>query len=120
MSEPEEKWRDILIDDRDLVPDTAGLPEYVINRPTITQDIVHMIMDSGLLIELVGERSKTRWDANMAKIEMLVEDDKRVIPGTVIIDYQDRERIALFARSIAGDISTRLPLPNITEGQNDL
>lgn len=116
MKQAKPIWRDILIDDRDVVPDPAGIPEYVTHRPTITQDIVHMIMETGLLIDLVGERSAPKWDSNMAKIEMLVEQDVRVIPGTVVIDYKDRSNIVLYARSIAGDIRTPLSLPEPKEG----
>lgn len=106
------EWRDILITDRDITPDPAGIPEYVTQRPSITQDIVHMIMESGLLIELVGERSRAKWSGNMIRIEMLVEDDQRIIPGTVVINWNDPEQILLFAQSVFGDVSVSLSVPD--------
>ena len=102
------EWQDILITDRDITLDAAGIPEMVLHRPSITQDIVHMIMDSGLLIELVGERSDSKWAGNMSKVETLVEDDTRIKPGTIQINWSNREKIYLFAESIAGDIEVVL------------
>lgn len=106
------EWRDILITDRDITLDPAGIPDYVIHRPSITQDIVHMILESGLLIELVGERSRAKWTGNITRIEMLVEDDQRIIPGTVVIDWNNPEQILLFAQSVLGDVSVSLSVPD--------
>ncbi len=107
------QWQDILITDRDITLDPAGIPELVISRPSITQDIVHMIMDSGLLIELVGERSHSKWAGNMSKIETLVEDDTRIIPGTIQINWSNREKIYLFAESIVGDIEVGIDVEGV-------
>lgn len=104
------EWQDILITDRDITLDPAGIPEMVVQRPSITQDIVHMIMDSGLLIELVGERSQSKWAGNMSKVETLVEDDTRIKPGTIQIDWSNREKIYLFAKSVAGDVEVEVAL----------
>ena len=112
MSESFQQWQDILITDRDITLDPAGMPDYVIQRPSITQDIVHMILESGLLIELVGERSRAKWTGNMTRIEMLVEDDQRIIPGTVVINWKDPEKIWLFAQSVMGVISVPLSVPD--------
>ncbi|WP_067585288.1 DUF2590 family protein [Endozoicomonas ascidiicola] len=109
-------WSDILITDRDLTLDPAGIPDYVTQRPSITQDIVHMILESGLLIELVGERSRAKWTGNMTRIEMLVEDDERIIPGTVVINWNDPEQIVLFAQSVMGEVSVTLSVPDNPEG----
>lgn len=116
MSESYQQWQDILITDRDITLDPAGMPDYVIQRPSITQDIVHMILESGLLIELVGERSRAKWTGNMTRIEMLVEDDQRIIPGTVVINWKDPEKIWLFAQSVMGVISVPLSVPDNPEG----
>jgi len=107
-----QQWQDILITNRDITLDPAGIPEYVIQRPSITQDIVHMIMESGLLIELVGERSRAKWIGNMTRIETLVEDDQRIIPGTVVIDWNNPEQIVLFAKSLIDEITVSLSIPD--------
>ena len=106
------KWQDILITDRDITLDPAGIPVYVIQRPSVTQDIVHMILESGLLIELIGERSRAKWIGNMTRIEMLVEDDQRIIPGTVVIDWDDPEQMVLFAQSVMGEVFVPLSVPH--------
>ena len=111
------KWQDILITDRDITLDPAGIPVYVIQRPSITQDIVHMILESGLLIELIGERSQAKWTGNMTRIEMLVEDDQRIIPGTVVIDWDDPEQMVLFAQSVMGEVSVPLSVADNPRGQ---
>lgn len=103
-------WQDVLITDRDITLDAAGIPQMVVHRPSITQDIVHMIMDSDLLIELVGERSQSKWAGNMSQVGTLVEDDTRIIPGTIQIDWGNREKIYLYAESIAGDIKVEMAL----------
>ena len=108
----EQQWRDILITNRDITLDPAGIPEYVTDRPSITQDIVHMIMESGILIELVGERSRAKWSGNMTRLEILVEDDIRIIPGTVVINWDDPEQIVLIAQSIIGDVQVNLSVPD--------
>lgn len=110
------QWSDILITDRDITLDPAGIPEYVTQRPSITQDIVHMIMESGILIELVGERSRAKWTGNMTRMEMLVEDDIRIIPGTVVINWNDPEKIVLFAKSVLDDIEIFLSFPEVLAG----
>ncbi len=104
------QWQDILITDRDITLDAAGLPEMITERPTISQDIVHMIMESGLLIDLIGERSMSRWADNMNQIEVLVEDDTRIIPGTVQIDWNNPENIHIYAKSVLGDIKVGVPV----------
>ncbi len=109
MTSPNE-WQDILITDRDITLDAAGIPEMVVQRPSITQDIAHMIMESGLLIDLVGERSQSKWAGNMSQVETLVEDDTRIIPGTIQIDWSNRENIYLFAESVVGDVEVEVSL----------
>ncbi len=105
-----DEWSDILITDQDITLDAAGIPAMVAQRPTITQDIVHMVIDSGILIELVGERSQSKWTGNMTRLETLIEDDTRIVPGTVQVNWDNREKIYIFAESIAGDIEVEVPV----------
>ena len=55
MAEP--KYRDLLITDDDITLDAGGYPVLVTERACIAQDIQHMIRESGLLVDLVGERT---------------------------------------------------------------
>lgn len=77
---------DILISSNDITLDAGGLPVLVNNRASIAQDIVHMIRDSGLLVDIVGERNAMRRRRNMVEITLLVDDDVRIIPGSTQIE----------------------------------
>lgn len=80
------KYIDLLISDDDLALDPAGVPELVWDRDSIAQDIKHAIRESGYLVEMVAERSRDRRRLLMQKIRLLVEDDLRIVPGTVEIE----------------------------------
>ena len=77
---------DILISSNDITLDAGGLPVLVNNRASIAQDIVHMIRDSGLLVDIVGERNAMRRRRNMVEITLLVDDDERIVPGSTVIE----------------------------------
>ena len=99
-------YNDIQIADRDIVLDVAGIPRFIDSLSTVSQDVVHAIMDTGVLVEMVAERSQLRWDANRVKIELLVEEELRVIPGTVKVerDDNDKEAIQITASCLFGNI----------------
>ena len=67
----------------DIVLDELGMPLFVWNEDSIIQDIRHMIRESGLLVQLVAERSKARREIIRQDIELMVEDDERIVPGSV-------------------------------------
>lgn len=65
-----------------FVLDSGDEPVRCNNRESIAQDVVHMIIESELARQLVGERSPTlRYDIAQ-QLELLVESDERLIPGT--------------------------------------
>ena len=105
-----EQWTDILIEDRDLVLDVAGIPVTTANRGSIAQDIKHMFMDTGIAVELIGERNPAKWRQNQNRMERMVEEDRRIIPGTVFIDRPDHETIYITADTQLGPIDFYLPL----------
>lgn len=62
--------------------DSGNEPELCSNRESIAQDVVHMIIESELTKKLVAERSPTlRYDIAQ-QLELLVESDERIVPGT--------------------------------------
>lgn len=107
-------WHDLLITNRDITLDPAGIPMYVQDRQSITQDVVHMIRESGLLTQLIAERSRSKRDARITELQVLVEDDFRIVPGTVVIDWNTNQEIMLFAQSVMGSITAPLSTPDIT------
>lgn len=76
---------DLLITNNDLTLDPSNQPLLVEDRASIAQDIGHMIRDSGLLVTLMAERDRFRRTDCIKQLELLVEEDERLVPGTVEI-----------------------------------
>lgn len=76
---------DLLIVNNDLSLDPSRQPLLIDDRASIAQDIAHMIRESGLLVTLVAERSKLRQRDCIQQLELLVENDVRLVPGTAKI-----------------------------------
>lgn len=79
------EYIDLLIINNDLVLDPAHQPLLVTDRASIAQDIAHLIRESGLLITLVAERDRLRQRDCIQQMELLVEADERLVPGTAQI-----------------------------------
>ena len=73
---------DLLITSDGIALDSFGLPLFVSGRESIAQDIKHMIRESGLLVQMLGERNGERIRMYMVRIEELTENDLRIRPGT--------------------------------------
>lgn len=80
------KYQDLLIRDDDLALDAAGYPLLVEDRACIAQDIMHMIRESGLLVELVGERDVKKRKTNLVRLTLAVDNDYRIRPGTARVE----------------------------------
>ena len=81
---------DLLIVDDDVQLDEQGLPVLTDSRASIAQDIKHMIRESGLLIEIVGQRDKEKRALNYSRIIQRVDDDYRIVTGTCDITEDQR------------------------------
>lgn len=79
------EYIDLLIADNDLVLDPSRQPVLIDDRASIAQDIAHMIRDSGLLVTLVAERNSLKQRDCIQQLELLVEADERLVPGTAQI-----------------------------------
>jgi len=91
---------DLLIQDNDLALDPSRQPLLVDDRASIAQDIAHMIRDSGLLVTLVAERNRLRQRDCIQQLELLVEADERLVPGTARILEQDSGMYLVTARTV--------------------
>ncbi|MGN7840816.1 DUF2590 family protein [Pseudomonas sp. 22490] len=80
---------DLLISGNDLALDPSRQPRLVDDRASIAQDIAHMIRESGLLVTLVAERDRFRQRDCIQQLELLVEADERLVPGTAKIIEQE-------------------------------
>lgn len=88
---------DLLITDRDFTLNSGNEPVLCDNRVSIAQDCVHAIIESGLATQLVGERSPTLRADLRNQIEMLVEDDDRIVPGTVRVNEESQVKLWITA-----------------------
>ena len=84
---------DLLIEGRNFVLNTGSEPELCNNRKSIGQDVVHSIIESGLATQLIAERSPTLRADIFTELELLVESDDRIVPGTVEIREESAKRL---------------------------
>lgn len=76
------EYVDLLIANNDLVLDPSNQPLLIDDRASIAQDIAHMIRESGLLVTLVAERDPLRQRDCLQQLELRIEADERLVPGT--------------------------------------
>lgn len=102
-------YADLMIIDSDISTDAAGQPITIYDRDVIAQDVRHAILESGLLADLIGERSKQRRALALKNIRLIAEQDTRITPGTVGVSEQftslDRVTITVTADTEFGPIS---------------
>ncbi|HHF0482367.1 TPA: DUF2590 family protein [Vibrio antiquarius] len=91
------KYQDILIENGDVVLDAGRNPILIQDRAVIAQDIKHAIIESNLAVDLIAERSPSKKADIRTKLELLVEEDVRLVPGTVRLDEPTDGTIYVFA-----------------------
>lgn len=91
---------DLLITNNDLTLDPSNQPLLVDDRASIAQDIGHMIRESGLLVTLVAERDRFRQADCIQQLELLVENDVRLVPGTVRILGEGEGKYLVTAKTV--------------------
>jgi len=102
---------DLLIQNGDFVLNTGNEPELCNNRKSIGQDVIHSIIESGLATQLIGERSPTLRADIFTRMELLIEDDERIVPGTVEISEESQKRLWITASTYEfGGISAQVDL----------
>ena len=94
------EYIDLLIVDNDLALDPSHQPVLIDDRACIAQDIAHMIRDSGLLVVLVAERDRLKQRDCIQRLELLVEDDVRLVPGTARITQQEPGTYLVTAKTL--------------------
>ena len=77
---------DLLFTDDDLTLDVAGEPVLIFDRDCITQDIKHLIRDSGLMLQIIGQRDVVTVEVLLQELTLLIEEDQRLVPGTIEIE----------------------------------
>jgi hypothetical protein len=103
------EYLDLLIEDNSFALDPSNQPRLVEDRACIAQDIGHMIRESGLLVALVAERSRLIQRDYIQQLELLVEADVRLVPGTVRIIEQGSGTYLVTAKTLQfGDLEVTL------------
>ena len=103
------KYQDLLIEEGDVVLDAGRNPVLIQDRAVIAQDIKHAILESQLAVELIAERSPSLKADIRTKLELLVEEDVRLVPGTVRLEEPKEGTIYIFAKTIDfGDLTVEL------------
>ena len=74
---------DLNIINGDLSLDAALTPIQLTETQVISQDVKHRILESGLLVQLVGLRNNNAIAMILTEIELVVEQDERITPGTI-------------------------------------
>lgn len=100
---------DLHIEHGDVVLDVGLNPSYLTDRAAIAQDIVHAILDTGLAHLLISDRGTGVTADTQIKLKLLVEDDVRIMPGTVRIEQTSSGNWWVFAETIDfGTISSSI------------
>lgn len=76
---------DLEIADNDFVLNESLNPSTLQKANVIGQDIKHRIVESGLLVKLVGLRNLNTIKQILVELELLIEQDNRLKPGTIKI-----------------------------------
>ncbi len=107
----ESLYIDLFIQNGNFVLNTGNEPELCNNRKSIGQDIIHAIIESGLATQLIAERSPTLRADIYTRLELLIEDDERIVPGTVEISEESQKRLWITASTYEfGGISAQVDL----------
>ncbi len=79
---------DLKITDDDFTLDAGGEPELIYDKDCILQDVKHLIRESGLLVDIVGQRDANKVKGLLKKLMLLIESDVRLVPGSVKITQE--------------------------------
>jgi len=102
---------DLLINDGNFSLNTGHAPVTCNTHQSNGQDIVHAIIESGLIVELIAERGPILRADIFTQLELLVESDERIIPGTVVIEEESAKRLFVTAQTYEfGTISAGVTL----------
>ncbi|EAP92918.1 DUF2590 family protein [Vibrio splendidus] len=110
-------YQDLLIENGDVVLDAGRNPVLIQDRAVIAQDIKHAIIESNLAVELIAERSPSKKADIRTRLELLVEEDVRLVPGTVRLEEPNEGTIYIFSTTADfGDVTFDITTSEITNG----
>lgn len=95
---------DLNIIEQDITLNSYAVPSQLTNSDVIAQDVKHRIIESGKVTELIGLRNKNIMAKILTEIELIVEQDERLVPGTIKVIKQLTGEISVTAKTIDGAI----------------
>lgn len=95
---------DLKILNQEFELDAASNPQTYSDRDVVAQDVKHMIIDSHLLLFMIGERSREKRALIIKKIQLLVEEDERIEPGSCEIHEISSTEFFIYASTEFGEI----------------
>ncbi|MEL0621791.1 DUF2590 family protein [Marinomonas arenicola] len=93
---------DLFILDDDLDLSSIGEPLQVSSTDCVAQDLRHMIREKGYAWEMIGQRNKVEITALCTEIEIAMENDERIYPGTAAVMLSG-EALICEARTVDGE-----------------
>jgi hypothetical protein len=93
---------DLFIQDDDMVFSSIGEPLLVTGVDCVAQDIRHMIREKAYAWKMIGERNQTTIAALCTEIEIEVENDERIYPGTASVSLSG-EKLICEAQTVEGE-----------------
>ena len=101
---------DLLITDDDLTLQT-GEPLTVSDLDCISQDIKHMIREKGYLVRMVGNRNEVQVGYLAQQVELEMEKDPRLVPGTALVSLVALGKLQITATTTKyGDVNMSIQL----------
>jgi hypothetical protein len=95
---------DLRITNDDIVLDSLGQPQTVSGAACVSQDLRHMLRERGYLVQLIGERNPNTKANIIKKMELDAEEDRRVMPGSVVVTVGDNGRVSVTGQTVAAVI----------------
>lgn len=101
---------DLLVQGGGVDFDAGQQPVYTADLVSIAQDVKHAILESGLVRELQAERNPTLRNDVLTRIEMLIETDDRIEPGSAFVDGINANQLQLSASALQQNIALGITL----------
>ncbi|CAM3279230.1 DUF2590 family protein [Moritella viscosa] len=90
---------DLNIIDGDFVFNSSLSAGKLSAAKVIGQDVKHRIIESGLLVKLVKQRNVNGIAPVLTDLELEVEQDNRLKPGTILISYNSDKTLSIEAQT---------------------
>ncbi|WP_299002308.1 DUF2590 family protein [uncultured Shewanella sp.] len=98
---------DLNILDGDLDFNSVFEPSQLTEAQVIAQDIKHRIIESGMLTRLIKLRNNNAIAPILTELELEVEKDDRLIPGTIELFYNSDHTLSIHADTRQYHINTQ-------------